>query len=104
MSDFNLSEAQKIVVELQIARKQLLEANETVNHTLSLLQKQTRKIEVLINTVKLIDPSVLSKKIQKMEEAQKANSKSTFALIFKMLVFLLLAASVLYYFYTKTKG
>lgn len=104
MSDFNLSEAQKIVIELQIARKELMQANETVNHTLSLLQKQTRKIEVLINTVKLIDPSVLSKKIQKMEETQKANSKSTFALIFKMLVFLLLAASVLYYFYTKTKG
>ncbi|MDD3506435.1 MAG: hypothetical protein PHX65_07815 [Sulfurimonas sp.] len=104
MSDFNLSEAQKIVIELQIARKQLLEANETVNQTLSLLRKQTHKLEALVNTVRVIDPVVLSKKIQKMEEAQKANSKSTFAFILKMLVFLALAASMLYYFYIKTKG
>lgn len=104
MSDFNLSEAQKIVIELQIARKQLLEANETVNHTLSLLQKQSRKIEVLVNTVALIDPSVLHKKIQKIEEVQKARAKSTFAFLLKMLVLLALASSMFYYFYIKTKG
>lgn len=104
MSDFNLNEAQKIVIELQIARKELMQANETVNKTLSLLRKQTHKLEALVNTVRVIDPVVLSKKIQKMEEAQKANSKSTLAFIFKLFVFLALSASVLYYFYTKTKG
>ncbi|MDT8339137.1 MAG: hypothetical protein RQ763_08050 [Sulfurimonas sp.] len=102
MSDFNLSEAQKIVIELQIARKQLLEANETVNHTLSLVQRQTHKLEVLVNTVRLIDPIVLTNKIQKMEEAQKANSKSTAVFILKILFFLALSSSIFYYFYTKS--
>lgn len=103
MSDFNLSEAQKIVIELQIARKELMQANETVTKTLALLQKQTRKIEVLVNTVKLIDSSVLAKKIQKIDEASQEKSCTFF--VVKTLVLLGLAASIIfYYFYMKNQG
>ena len=102
MNDFNLSEAQKIVIELQIARKELTQANETVTKTLSLLQKQTRKIEVLVNTVRLIDSSVLAKKIQKIDEASKNQNPSIF--FAKTLVLLGLAVSIFYYFFIKNQG
>lgn len=100
MSDFNLSEAQKIIVELQIARKELTQANETITQSLSLLQKQTKKIEILVNTVKLIDASVLTKKIQKIENSKKENA-NILVLSLKIFASIALVSFLFFYFYFK---